>query len=248
MKIIKFTKKKDGMYSLLLEDDDLILVHEDLILKYGLLLHKEIDDDTREKIEEENLNYTAKSVALKYITTRFRSEKEIREHLSKKGVNKDIIDVVVTDLKKDNYVNDEMYAEMFIHDKINLSMDGPYKVKKELENAGIRSSIINDKIDIYTKNIQVEKINKIIDKQLKTNHNKSNYMLKNKILNYLNNNGYESSLSISIFDSKNLTSDKDIAKKEYDKLYKKLSSKYSGSELEFKIKQKMYQKGFGSFE
>ena len=55
MKIIKFTKKKDGMYSLLLEDNDLILVHEDLILKYGLLLHKEIDDDIRFQIEQENL-------------------------------------------------------------------------------------------------------------------------------------------------------------------------------------------------
>ena len=248
MKIIKYTKKKDGMYSLLLEDNDLILVHEDLILKYGLLLHKDIDEDIREKIEEENLNYTAKTVALKYITTRFRSEKELKDYLDKKGVNKDIIDIVIKDLKKDNYINDEIYTEMFIHDKINLTMDGPYKVRKELEKAGIKDSIINDKIDIYTKEIQIEKINKIIDKQLKTNHNKSNYMLKNKILNYLNNNGYDSSLSISIFDSKNLSSDKDIAKKEYDKLYKKLSNKYSGSELEFKIKQKMYQKGFGSFE
>jgi regulatory protein len=248
MKIVKFTKKKDGMYSLLLEDNDLILVHEDLILKYGLLLHKEIDDDTRYKIEEENLNYTAKSVALKYITTRFRSEKELREHLSKKGVNKDIIDIVVNDLKKDGYVNDETFTEMFIHDKINLSMDGPYKVRKELEQSGIKESIINEKIDIFTNDIQIEKINKIIDKQLKTNHNKSNYMLKNKILNYLANNGYDKALSISIFESKNISSDKEIARKEYDKLYKKLSTKYSGSELEFKIKQKMYQKGFGSFE
>ena len=36
----------------------------------------------------------------------------------------------------------------------------------------------------------------------------------------------------------------DLAKKEYDKLYKKLSRKYSGQELEFKINQKLYQKGF----
>ena len=35
-----------------------------------------------------------------------------------------------------------------------------------------------------------------------------------------------------------------IAKKEYYKLYKKLSKKYSGETLELKIKQKMYQKGF----
>ena len=38
--------------------------------------------------------------------------------------------------------------------------------------------------------------------------------------------------------------DQDIMKKEYDKLYKKLSKKYRGKELEYKIKQKLYQKGF----
>ena len=34
-----------------------------------------------------------------------------------------------------------------------------------------------------------------------------------------------------------------MVKKEYDKLYKKLSRKYSGNELEYKIKEKLYQKG-----
>ena len=32
--------------------------------------------------------------------------------------------------------------------------------------------------------------------------------------------------------------------KEYDKLYKKLSRKYEGATLEYKIKEKLYQKGF----
>ena len=35
-----------------------------------------------------------------------------------------------------------------------------------------------------------------------------------------------------------------IYKKEYDKVYKRLSRKYSGSELEYKVKQKMYALGF----
>ena len=35
----------------------------------------------------------------------------------------------------------------------------------------------------------------------------------------------------------------DIRKREYDKLYRKYSRKYSGRELELKIKEKLYQKG-----
>ena len=248
MKIIKFTKKRDGMYSLLLEDDDTILVHEDLILKYGLLMHKEIDDDLRDKIEGENLNYTAKTVALKYITTRFRSEKEVREHLNKKGVDKDIINIVVDSLKKDNYINDELFCEMFINDKITLTLEGPGKIVKELNDLGIHSNIISEKMIKYDEYIEKEKINKIIEKQIKSNHNKSNYILKNKIHSYLTSNGFSSSLSLECLNNTSFNNDKDLAKKEYEKLYKKYKDKYSDSELEYVIKQKMYQKGFGSFE
>ena len=38
--------------------------------------------------------------------------------------------------------------------------------------------------------------------------------------------------------------DEDIKNKEYEKIYKKLSRKYSGYELEQMIKKKMYEKGF----
>ena len=37
--------------------------------------------------------------------------------------------------------------------------------------------------------------------------------------------------------------DKDMVKKEYDKLYKKYSKKYKDKELDYIIKQKLYQKG-----
>ena len=48
---------------------------------------------------------------------------------------------------------------------------------------------------------------------------------------------------IEIFDNLDLNKN-DLLKKEYDKLYKKLSLKYSGKELENKIRNKLYQKGF----
>ena len=38
--------------------------------------------------------------------------------------------------------------------------------------------------------------------------------------------------------------DSSLREKEYNKLYNKLSKKYSGRELEYRIKQGLYQKGF----
>ena len=120
------------MYSIFLEDGDVLVVHEDLILKYDLLLTKKISDEGKEKILAENLNYIAYSLAIKYITVRQRSRKEIIKYLSDKNVDKDIIDKTVSLLEKQKYINDVFFAESFINDKILLSLDGPYKVMKML--------------------------------------------------------------------------------------------------------------------
>ena len=55
--------------------------------------------------------------------------------------------------------------------------------------------------------------------------------------------GYDVSLINSVLSTMEFGDTKDIAKKEYDKLYRRLSRKYSGRELDYKIKEKLYQKG-----
>ena len=64
-----------------------------------------------------------------------------------------------------------------------------------------------------------------------------------KIINDLLKLGYSRDIIVEIVDKREFSVSKDLIKKEYDKLYRKYSKKYSGSELEYKIKQKLYQKG-----
>lgn len=244
MNINKFVKKKNGMYSIFLEDGDVLVVHEDLILKYDLLLTKKISDEDKEKILAENLNYIAYSLAIKYITVRQRSRKEIIKYLSDKNVDKDIIDKTVSLLEKQKYINDDFFAESFINDKILLSLDGPYKVKKMLLEEGISENVVDNKLIKFTDSLCSERIKKVATKMIATNRNKSTQVLKNKIVNYLCTLGYNRSLILSVLNTLSFNSDKDIYKKEYDKVYKRLSRKYSGSELEYKVKQKMYALGF----
>ena len=54
---------------------------------------------------------------------------------------------------------------------------------------------------------------------------------------------YDRSMVISILSSYNIN-DKDAYEKELEKITNKLSKKYEGKELEFKIKEAMYRKGF----
>ena len=51
MKIKKFTKLKNGMYNITLENFE-FKIHEDLILKYNLLLTKEVTEEDITKLEK----------------------------------------------------------------------------------------------------------------------------------------------------------------------------------------------------
>ena len=243
MKIEKFKKITNGEYSLYLDNDSIINIHQDLILKYDLLLTKEMDDKLKEKLLIENNKYKAYNVALKYLNTKMRSIKEMREYL-KKNYDDDIIDSVINKLIKENYLNDDVYAKYFITDRINLSNDGPLKIKVELEKRGIKPEFIVKNINQYTEDIQEDKVKKLISKQIKSNHNKSIIVLKKKILEYLIKLGYDRSVIIDNLEIINNYDDSNIKEKEYQKLYNKLSKIYSGYELEQRINKKMYEKGF----
>jgi len=243
MKIEKYVKRRSECYEIVLEDGNKILLHEDLILKYELLLKKEIDSFQIDKLLKEQNNYIAYDKAIKYIARRMRSTYEIRVYLEKLEVDNNVIDEIIEKLINQGYLNDKEYSFAYVKDRINLSNDGPYKIINNLKQNKISDDIINLSINIFDNDLQYEKINKLISKQIKSNNSKSSYMLKQKIITNLINLGYDREIIISVLNEYDFN-DSDFYKKEYDKLYNKLSKKYSGKELEYKIKQKLYQKGF----
>lgn len=243
MKIIKYIKQKESIYKLELDNKTSIKIHEDLILKYNLLINKELTNELIIELEKENQKYDVYNIAVKYIKTKLRSIKEMYDYLEKKGISKSDSKSSIDLLLKQGYLNDEIYTKALINDRINMSYYGPNKIRKELKDKGINSELIENNLIIFDEDIQLEKIKKLVDKQLKSNKNKSGNILKTKIQIYLNNLGYDNKLIFKVLNNVELN-DKELCKKEYEKMYKKLSSKYEGKELEYKLKQKMYQKGF----
>lgn len=241
MKIEKYKHLGSGKYKIFIGDDSYI-IYEDIILKYSILGKNEISKDELKLYLKDNKFYDAYYRSVSYINKKLRSKLEIKKYLSR-DFTKAVIDKVIKKLSEDGYLKEDVYASAYINDQINLKMAGPLKIKDDLLKLGIHKDIIEEQITVYTKDIEYEKIRKLIKKDINLNKNKSAIMLKNKILISLINKGFakhdiETCIEEFSFD------DEEIYKKEYEKAYKKLSQKYSGKELEYKVKMKMYQKGF----
>lgn len=248
MKIERYEKKKNGMYQVFFDSGYNIDLHEEIILKYGLLIKKEASQKELLEMESENKKYIAYNISLKYLANKMRTIKETRDNLYKNNFDKDTSDEVIKLLIKEKYLDDNEYVKAYINDRMILSNDGPNKIMNKLIDLGVSEEIINNNINLFTKEKQKDQIKKITDKQISINRNKSAILLKNKIINYLYNLGYDKSLIYDYINNISIKDDKDLKKKEYDKVYKKLSRKYKGSELELKVKQKMYSLGFSNYD
>lgn len=203
MKIEKYELTKKNKYNIYLSNGEVITLDERVITENELLLKKELDKELYDKLIKENKIYELVDIAIKYISIRLRSIKEIIEYLKKKEDNIDLIDIVVSKLIKLGYLNDDKFAKAFIKDKLNFTSMGDYKIKMELQRLGVSYNIIEDNVSLIDEKILEEKIKKYIEKDIRTNKKYSGTMLKNKIYNHLVSSGYSKEKVISILNNYN---------------------------------------------
>jgi len=242
MLINSYKKKKNNIYEITLSNNEKISLYDDVILKYELLLKKEINDKELKEIIEYNSYLESYHNALKYINTKLRTKKEIIKKLV--NYSKNAINYTIDRLKKEGYLNDTLYIKSYINDEINLKCVGQNKILFDLKKLGFKDEEIISYLNTFDETIWLNKINKYILKKLNSNHNLSGYILKQKIIQELLNKGFykeDINLIISEFEFED---NLDIYEKEYQKLKNKLSKKYSGEELDYHIKISLIKKGF----
>ena len=146
MKIIKYKKGSKGKYKVFLDDDRELILYEDVILKYNLLLSKELDEKTMIELDKYNQECDVYYTALNSINNRFKSVYELRQNLIKKEYPKDLVDKAIDKLLQQGYLNDRIFAKSYINNQIITTNKGPYKIMKELADKKIDSDIINEEI------------------------------------------------------------------------------------------------------
>lgn len=200
MKIEKYELIKKNKYNVFLSNGEVITLDERVITENELLLKKEIDNKLYDKVNRENRIYELVDIAIKYISVRLRSIKEMRDYLKKKEENIELIDTAIDKLIKLGYLDDNTFAKAFIKDKLTFTNMGDYKIKMELDRLGISYEIIEENISLIDENLLEEKIKKQIDKDIRTNKKYNGVMLKNKIYNHLVNAGYSKEKVIRILE------------------------------------------------
>lgn len=140
--------------------------HSDVIVKAGIKIGN-VDDEKFFECEKESSVIIAFNLATKYISSKLKTEQQIKDYLYKKNYHKQTVDAVVEKLKDYKIIDDANYAESYVKSNPNFSKN---KLKQKLFASGVKSNVVDeslDMIDDFTsckKNAEKYLRNKVIDK------------------------------------------------------------------------------------
>ncbi len=90
---------------------------------------------------------SAKSVALRLVLTKKRTEKEVREALVKKGFPLQEAEEAASYYRENGYIDHADYARRFAHDCAYIKGFGPQRISRELALRGVEEEYIDTAID-----------------------------------------------------------------------------------------------------
>jgi len=89
-----------------------------------------------------------KSYAIKLLSYRMYTVKQMSDKLIEKGFEQEMVDEVLFELIKEKLLDDLNYASCYIQDSINLKQKGRFRIEQELRERGIDKNIISRAFEV----------------------------------------------------------------------------------------------------
>ncbi len=147
-KIVKARKERNS-YVVFIDEAPAFQVSDEVLMKFGLLTGRRIDERMVEEIASEEAFSRARMTALNFISYRPRSSKEVTDKLSHKGFSSDLAKKVVHKLREANLVSDLEFARMLVRDKLRGKPMGKAMIRRKLLEKGISFQIIERVLKEY---------------------------------------------------------------------------------------------------
>ncbi len=135
-------KGKSEEYYVELDSTPFGTLQLETIYKHHLKVGLNVEKDEFEKIKQESDRITCFFKALAYISSRLKTEKQLKDHLISKGYSFSVVVEAVEKLKNYGYLNDQYYAKTYA-EMLNKTK-GKLYIKQQLKAKGISAEIIDN--------------------------------------------------------------------------------------------------------
>ncbi|MEW6002092.1 MAG: RecX family transcriptional regulator [Nitrospirota bacterium] len=144
----------------------------------------------------------ARQYALKLLSYRGRSEKELEGRLRKKGFPEGVISSTLEHLRHIGLINDGALAESLRREALTSKLLGQNGVRRFMLSRGIPGDIVSSFLNPDEKE-DIENARKLVNKKLRTMGNYSSEAIKRRLHNLLLRKGYSHETIRAVLRDKN---------------------------------------------
>ncbi|MDP4088340.1 MAG: recombination regulator RecX [Bacillota bacterium] len=187
IEIQRNNKKRVNVY---LNNEYAFSCDAEIVYRYGLKISKIVElDEMKEIIDNDNV-IKAKNDTLKFIERSYKTEKELRDRLLKKGYDLRTIDKAIDFAKQYDFLDDKRYAEMYMKEKSRSV--GRNKLRYDLIKKGVEDDIIEEIQDTISEVSEIEGAEILAGKKYSvlSKRERDNRKLYEKLLRFLVSRGY----------------------------------------------------------
>lgn len=179
------------------------------VLKHNLAVGKNLTNLQVEQLFLSSQEEEIYQKTLNFLSFRPRSEKEIKDYLSKKLTKKKITDEqliqsikekIISHLKDQKLVDDDAFTNWWLEQRLTFKPKGKIALRVELLKKGIDKEIIEQALLTIDNQQLVSLAKKLVEKKIRLYQCLPIFKLKQKLISFLLRRGFDFHLSKTIID------------------------------------------------
>lgn len=250
-KVVSIEMDTHNRYNVAFQFDNqqvILTLSKQVIERYGLSIGQVVDREELDALKDQEQVDKAYHLALKYLTYRDYTYKNMQEKLKEKGDFDDIqIDMTMEYLVSKNLIDDMEYTRNYFQKSTRLGW-GVNKIINNLKSQGVSPFVIDEFLADYPIETEYDKAIEIIQKLYQENTTKPKYALIQNIKNKLFNKGFSQEVVEKATNDFDFIFPKErtmnLLRKEYERVYKRYKNRYDSRILKSKIITFLVQKGY----
>lgn len=196
---IEKQKKSKNRLNIYINEEYAFSIHEEVFIAKRLYKDMIVDEMRLEELLLEEEKNKVWNKALKYLSYRPRTKFEVRNYLIEQDYNNDLIDSTINRLEINNYINDKIYVNQFIEQRITANPKGKKFIAYELKNKGISSTDIDSALEKIDYKIEYKMAISLAEKKINQLNKQEWFAVKVKLGNYLQRKGFSYDIIYDVF-------------------------------------------------
>lgn len=188
---ISVQKRRPKRRSIFIDGEFLCGVDREVVARLGLRVGQPVDKEEIQRILRQEDLTRARDYALKLLSYRPRTIKEIRDRLKLKDYDEDIVQEVIRNLKRLNLLNDREFALSWATNRMRLKPVGRFRLRQELLAKGIPEGLISETIEAaYQEADEVELASQVAGQKMRSYRNLNDLTSRRRMYAFLQRRGF----------------------------------------------------------